>query len=195
MFKQTLHSRPKWRSLQVLSCALFMLPFANMVFPEQSVHAESGRNEGAFSPPRLHYLLNCAGCHGLEGHSSKTLVPDLLDQAGFFLCSPEGRDYIIRLPNVAFVKLPSQQLADLMNYVVFTLGKGSVPTGAKPYTAAEVDNLRKRSFHDYSLQAYRKAVVESVLRACPAAVGKLQVYGTALDQKEVANMGGNSPSY
>lgn len=195
MFRQAVYNRPKRRAVQILVCAAFTMIFANMLLPLQNVRAESGRGEGAFSPPRLHYLLNCAGCHGLEGHSSKTLVPDLLDQAGFFLCSPDGRDYIIRLPNVAFVKLPSQQLADLMNYVVFTLGKKSVPPGAKPYTAAEVDNLRKRSFHDYSLQAYRKAVVESVLRACPAAVGKLQVYGVALDQKEVANMGGGSPSY
>ena len=71
---------------------------------------------------RGNYLLSCGGCHGLDGVSNSNLVPDLKDQVGFFLNLPEGRDYVVRLPNVAFSITTDEALTGLLNYVVFTLG-------------------------------------------------------------------------
>src|SRR5229473_1882664 len=101
--------------------------------------------------PRGNYLLSCGGCHGLNGVSNSRLVPDLKDQVGFFLNLPEGRGYVVRLPNVAFSMTTDEALTDLMNYVVFTLGGDSVPKGTKPYTTHEVSQLRRSPLTEVSL--------------------------------------------
>ena len=113
--------------------------------------------------PRATYLLTCGGCHGLEGVSNSRLVPDLKDQVGYFLNIPEGRDYLVRLPNVAFSMTTDQALTDLVNYVVFTLGAAKVPKGAKPYTVAEVSRLRRSPLTEVSLVQTRKEMVRVLI--------------------------------
>ena len=81
------------------------------------------------------YLESCGGCHGLTGSSAKREIPELKGHVGRFACTAEGRAYIGRLPNVAFANLSDQNLAEAMNYMVFTLGGTSAPKGAKPYSA------------------------------------------------------------
>ena len=81
-------------------------------------------------PARQNFLLSCGGCHGLDGVSNSQVVPDLKDQVGYFVNLPEGRRYLARLPNVAFSTNTDQELAELLNYAVFTLGGSSVPKGA-----------------------------------------------------------------
>ncbi|NHO20008.1 hypothetical protein GOB90_13715 [Acetobacter oeni] len=118
---------------------------------------------------KVAYLLNCGGCHGEAGRSSPALVPDLKSQVGYFLCTPEGRNYLVRLPNVAFSHLSSSSLTVLMNFMVFDMGEGSAPAGAKPYTVAEVDRLRREPLQMGNFMAYRQKTVAGVVRACPAA--------------------------
>lgn len=120
------------------------------------------------APPQLTsartaYLLSCGGCHGYDGQSNALLVPDLKDLVGYYLLIPEGRSYLVRLPNVAFSINSDRQLAALLNYVVFTLGRGSAPRGAKPYTAAEVARLRARPLIDVSLIAVRRRLVDTLI--------------------------------
>lgn len=109
--------------------------------------------------PRGNYLLSCGGCHGLEGVSNSRLVPDLKDQVGAYLNLPEGRGYLVRLPNVAFSTTTDAALTGLVNYVVFTLGGASVPTGAKPYTLREVSELRRKPLTEVSLVQMRQQMV------------------------------------
>ena len=47
------------------------------------------------------YLQHCGGCHGVQGISAPREVPDLRGQVGSFLCTADGRAYLVRLPNVA----------------------------------------------------------------------------------------------
>jgi len=124
------------------------------------------------------YLLGCGGCHGIQGRSYAPRVPDLAGQAGYFLCSADGRAYVGRLPNVAYAHLSAARLADVMNYVVFTLGAGSAPQGAAPFTAAEIAGLRARPWATPSLLEMRSHVLDGVLKTCPAAIG-LRAYGAA----------------
>jgi mono/diheme cytochrome c family protein len=135
------------------------------------------------------FLERCGGCHGLDGKSAAALVPDLRDQVGYFLCTPEGRAYIGRLPNVAFSGVSDQQLAEMVNYTVFQIGGSSAPAKAKPYTAAEVGRLRRRPLTATDLVAQRARVAEAVIRSCPAAEG-LRVYKSRtaikLSEKEAA---------
>ncbi len=129
----------------------------------------------ATAPASL-YLLGCGGCHGAQGRSYAPLVPDLAGQAGYYLCTPEGRSYIARLPNVAFAHLSDADLARVMNYVVFTLGGRSAPAGTPPYSAAEMAARRAHPIDTPALLAMRAGIVTGVLAACPSGTGLLD-YG------------------
>ena len=115
------------------------------------------------------YLERCGGCHGIQGHSAPGEVPRLQGQVSSFLCLPEGRDYLVRLPSVALSPLPDDELASLMNFVVFDLG--AVPADRArfpPYTAAEVGALRKQPLNEVALVGYRAAIVKRLIRQCGA---------------------------
>lgn len=119
---------------------------------------------------RSEYLVSCGGCHGERGHTDAALVPNLRGSVGRFLCSATGRAYLIRLPNVAFANMSADELATLMNYVVFDLGAGSAPTGTVPYTAAEVARLRESPYRTGSLEVRRAAILERLPAACRTAI-------------------------
>jgi mono/diheme cytochrome c family protein len=113
------------------------------------------------------YLLYCGGCHGISGHSSDTAVPSLRGQVDAFLCLPEGREYVVRLPNVAFAPLGDAQLAALMNFVV-GLGKTREGKGDPPYTAAEVGALRRKPLLGQPIAGYRRQLVMRLVETCGA---------------------------
>jgi hypothetical protein len=112
---------------------------------------------------RASYLLSCGGCHGVDGVSNSRLVPDLKDQVGFFLNLPEGRSYVVQLPNVAFSITTDEALTGLLNYVVFALGGRSVPSGSKPYTVREVSQLRRKPLTEVSLAQMRQQMVRILI--------------------------------
>jgi len=64
---------------------------------------------------QAHYYEGCGGCHGLDGISARREIPVLRDSVGAFLCSAEGRRYIVRLPNVAFANMDDRTLADRLS--------------------------------------------------------------------------------
>jgi cytochrome c553 len=131
-----------------------------------------------FSAPQRDYILACAGCHGIQGVSNPNLVPSLQGLVGYFLDLPEGRAYLSRLPNVAFSTLSDEQLAEVLNYMVFEIGAGSAPAGARPYVAAQVGEWRRRPLTEVTLSAYRRQLVETLIRRYHAPV-TLRGYGTA----------------
>lgn len=112
------------------------------------------------------YLLKCGGCHGVEGRSPPGSVPVLRDSAGSFLCTPAGRNYVGRLPNVALAQLSDDDLAGVLNYVAFDMG--GAPEGAKPFTGAELTPLRKAPYGQGSIVKIRKQVVGELVSRCGA---------------------------
>ncbi|HEX4634810.1 MAG TPA: hypothetical protein VH189_01430 [Rhizomicrobium sp.] len=113
------------------------------------------------------YVEHCSGCHGMQGNSAPAQIPVLRDRVGYFMCTREGREYLIRLPNVAYSAISdNQELADMMNFVVFGLGGNSAPVAAKPFTAEEVARLRKRALATQSLIAARAEVVGKMVDRC-----------------------------
>jgi hypothetical protein len=121
------------------------------------------------------YLLGCGGCHGIDGVSNSRLVPQLRGQVGYFMSTRQGREYVVRLPNVAFYTASSEELAQMLNYMMFTIGRDGVPANAKPYTAVEVARLRKSPLNEVSLVDYRNALVEDLI-AHHGAPTSLRVY-------------------
>ena len=125
---------------------------------------------------RSDYAEHCGGCHGIQGSAAPALLPELRGRVGWFMCTPQSRAYLIRLPNIAHSRIKdNQQLADLVNYMVFGLGGASVPKGAKPFTAQEVAHERQFALTSVSLKAERPRYVEVAIRQCgaPAAMRRL----------------------
>jgi len=114
------------------------------------------------------YLERCGGCHGIQGRSAPGEVPSLRGQVGYFLCDPEGREYVVRLPSVALSPLDDRELAELVNFVVFDLGGARDDGQAKRYTAMEVRQLRQRPLNDVSLAGFRAALVDRLIARCGA---------------------------
>ena len=113
------------------------------------------------------YLTSCGGCHGIEGSSAPGAVPTLRGLTGSFLCTQQGRDFIIRLPDVALTPLSDRRLTGVMNFVVFDLGAPVAGGGnARPYTVAEVSRLRRHPLTDTGLTAYRNQVVAGLAARC-----------------------------
>lgn len=126
---------------------------------------------------RSDYVENCGGCHGVQGVSAPAMLPQLRDRVGYFLCTPEARAYLIRLPNIAHSRITdNQQLADLVNFVVFGLGGDSTPPDAQPFTAEEVAQERKFALTSTSLKAERARHVEAAIRKCHAPVSMRALY-------------------
>ena len=117
--------------------------------------------------PQSDYVEHCSGCHGMQGNSAPAEIPVLRDRIGYFMCTREGREYLIRLPNVAYSAIAdNQQLANMMNFVVFGLGGASAPKGTKPFTAAEVAKLRTRALATESLIDARAEIVKGMVDRC-----------------------------
>lgn len=115
------------------------------------------------------YVEQCGGCHGIKGNAAPADLPNLQGRVGWFMCLPEGRAYLTRLPNVARSRIQDdQQMADLLNFMVFGLGGKSVPAGTKLFTAAEVAAGRPLAYTSVSLVKVRADIVERVIRKCGA---------------------------
>jgi hypothetical protein len=101
----------------------------------------------------------------------------LRDRVGYFMCTQEGRDYLIRLPNVAYSAITdNQELAEMMNFVVFGLGGRSAPKTAKPFTAAEVARLRRDALATQSLIAVRARIVGALAGSKCAVPDSMQFF-------------------
>jgi len=89
------------------------------------------------------YILNCSGCHRMDGSGSRT-VPSLQEMPELGR-NPRAREYWIRVPGAAQAPLSDARLAALMNWLVdrFT---GTPPN--PPYTSTEVRRLRSEPLRD-----------------------------------------------
>jgi mono/diheme cytochrome c family protein len=170
------------RLLTAVTAALALLlplgtPAAIPAATSAATPAEAPDDSSRLPRPQSNYLLGCGGCHGVQGVSNSKLVPDLRDQVGYFLNTQEGREYLVRVPNVAFFTVSDQELADMLNFMVFRIGGSSVPAGSVPYSAEEVARLRKQPLTEVNLTDYRNRLVETLIAQHHAPV-RLRVYGS-----------------
>ncbi|OAG73905.1 cystathionine beta-lyase [Gluconobacter japonicus] len=114
------------------------------------------------------YLTHCGGCHGIEGISGRTFIPVLRDQVGIFTCSAEGRAYLARVPGISMSLIrDDQELADVLNFVLFQLGGKSTPAGTARYSASEVHELRAHPISTTDLLSLRAEVLSRAQASCP----------------------------
>lgn len=103
---------------------------------------------------RTNYALHCQGCHLADGRETPGLVPRLRGTVGLLAATPGGRDYLVRLPNVAAAPLDDRELAALLDWVVRAFGEQASPVG--PFAAEEVA-ARRRPLVD--VEGARRAVL------------------------------------
>lgn len=115
------------------------------------------------------FVEHCAGCHGVKGRSAPAKLPELYHRVGWFMCTPDSRAYLIRLPNVAHSRIrDNAELADMLNYMIFVVGGDSAPPGTRPFTAEEVARERAHALVSGSLTAERARHVEQAIHTCHA---------------------------
>ena len=95
---------------------------------------------------RADYVLQCAGCHRVDGRgSTRHGIPDFRDSVGHFTRLPAGREYLIRVPGAS--QLSDADLAAVLNWVLASFSAAQLPADFQPYTQAEVaaaPSLRRR---------------------------------------------------
>lgn len=159
--------------MRALGLACFTLLLATRLVAHEDPRAATvAQGLGAISDPELargDYVEHCAGCHGVQGTTAPAKLPELRGRVGFMMCTPDTRVYMLRLPNIAKSRISdNQQLADMLNFMVFGLGGDSVIPGTRPFTATEVAQERTQALTSASLVAERRRHVETAIRQCGA---------------------------
>lgn len=110
--------------------------------------------------PAINYQLHCQGCHLTDGRATPGLVPALDPTLGRMMRVPEGRAYVVRLPNVAAAQLDAADTAALLNWLLAHFAASELPQGFQPITADEV--LAGRSSPLVDVEGARSDVLRRV---------------------------------
>ncbi len=98
---------------------------------------------------QTNFVLRCTGCHGMDGSGSEQAgIPDFRGYVGSFARSADGRRYLMHVPGVVSSSLTNAEIAAVMNYVMTTYAGASRDPEAKPFTEAEVTQLRAEPVKD-----------------------------------------------
>lgn len=109
------------------------------------------------------YILNCSGCHGAQGAGVPDAgIPDL-SEAGRYVRSELGREYLIEVPGLSQSRLDDATAARLLNWVLRQFSAANLPADFKPYTAAEVTRFRADKVSDP--KARREAILAQLQSA------------------------------
>src|SRR5450432_3221250 len=71
----------------------------------------------AKASPAQDYMLYCMGCHGADAQGVPGKVPALAHSLSLFMRTPQGRDYVLRVPGAANSALADAQLAAVLNWL------------------------------------------------------------------------------
>ena len=121
----------------------------------------------AHAGPEQDYILYCMGCHGDQAQGVPGKVPPLAGSVALFMRSPEGRNYVLRVPGAANSALADAQLAAVLNWLAqrFPPADAGAPQPA-PFTTAEVSELRRTPLAD--VRERRREVVRALAASGPA---------------------------
>ncbi len=115
--------------------------------------------------PSQDYMLYCMGCHGAEAHGVPGKVPALAGSMSRFMRTPQGRDYLLRVPGAANSALADAQLAAVLNWLAARdAAAGEAP--AAPFTEAEVARVRHTPLAN--VLATRHEVIAALAATGPA---------------------------
>jgi mono/diheme cytochrome c family protein len=126
-----------------------------------AVTRKTGLHVEPMARPARIYAENCEGCHGWAG-ISVTEIPTLKGRIGYFARIPEGRRYLVQVPNVALNPSSDEDIAAMMNWLLVTYSRDELPADFVPYSAVEVAQLRKARI---DVAADRRRVIAALVAA------------------------------
>ena len=94
------------------------------------------------------YTLNCSGCHGAGGQGVPEAGIPNLNEAGRYVRTQLGREYLIEVPGLSQSRLDDATAARLLNWVLRQFSAASLPADFKSYSAAEVTRFRANKVSD-----------------------------------------------
>ncbi len=97
---------------------------------------------GAAASAQFNYILHCQGCHLADGQATPGKIPPLVG-AGKFLEVEGGREFLVRVPGVSLSIIPDDELAELMNWMLYRFSAEDMPAEFEPYSAEEVGRYRQ----------------------------------------------------
>jgi hypothetical protein len=104
----------------------------------------AGANAAWSYQPVVNYQLRCMGCHLPDGSGQQGRVPSIRRSLVLFSASPEGREYVVRVPGVAQSPLSDEDTAALLNWMARNLSDVSITPGFADYSEAEIHRMRAR---------------------------------------------------
>jgi mono/diheme cytochrome c family protein len=110
--------------------------------------------------PQQDYVLYCMGCHGPEAEGVPGKVPPLAHALGSYMRTPEGRNYILRVPGAANSVLSDAQLASVLNWLAKTYAAEELSASVPLFTTEEVTRTRHSPLA--SVLATRREVVKAL---------------------------------
>ena len=119
-----------------------------------------GLFSAARANPQQDYVLYCMGCHGTQAEGVPGKVPPLAHALGRYMRTPEGRNYILRVPGAANSVLSDAQLAEVLNWLAQTFNGDELSASVPLFTPAEVTGARHTPLS--SVLATRREVVRDL---------------------------------
>ena len=128
-----------------------------------------GCSAAASAEPRQDYILNCMGCHLVDGSGAPPAIPRLKGRVGYYLTIPQGRAYLAQVPGAANSLLDDRQLTAVLNWIVDEFAGASRPPQFKPYSVDEVAQYRRSRPDD--IDALRHTLAAQIVSVYPNAEG------------------------
>ena len=99
-------------------------------------------------PARINYMLNCMGCHVVDGSGSPGKVPSVRSSLVLLSQSTAGRRYLVQVPGASRSPLSNLELAQVLSWMVRNLSSRPIPRTFVDFTADEVAGYRKTPLVD-----------------------------------------------
>lgn len=109
----------------------------------------------------MNYFLNCVSCHQLDGKGTPGSVPGLDEYLGKFAQHPAARAFLAQVPGAAAAPISDQELADVLNWILYTMNGAQLRPDFKPYSAQEVGEYRRTPVLE--IENTRKALILEVV--------------------------------
>jgi hypothetical protein len=98
------------------------------------------------------YTLHCSGCHGAEGLGVPEVGIPNLNEAGRFVRTELGREYLIQVPGLSQSRLDDATAARLLNWILRKFSANRLPADFAPYTPEEVAHFRADKASDAKIR-------------------------------------------
>ena len=127
---------------KILGVAALLLGVAGAAGAQSSFGPDDIQNS---QRAEFNWMMNCQGCHGVNGEGSAGGAPAMAGVVGNFLHVEGGRAYLARVPGVVNAPLGNEELADLLNWMLLRFACEALPTDFSAYKQGEIERFRQDS--------------------------------------------------